>query len=271
MRGFQRIWTRGNTIALIVIISYAILAIGAQSGVGVAGQGLDPVLADVRARGVLRVAIDPGYAPFSQTVAGDLVGYDVDLARALAAKLGLRAELVTTGLDAVYDDLASRRADIIISALPYSPDQAWRARFSAFYFDAGQLLVVRADTPVGRLADLAQQRVAVALGSDADTEARRRLRAGATFTLDADYDTAAEVLVALRAGQVTAAIVDRPAFLLDADGLVVVEALTFEPYVLAVAPEAFALHAEVERALAAVRAEGQLEELEARWFGSRGT
>jgi hypothetical protein len=164
-----------DKVALLVIIGYAALAVSAQTGLNVAGQGLDPVWAAAQQRRTLRVAVDLGFYPFTWMEDGQPAGYDIDLARAIATRLGMQVEFVPVGLDSIYDDLAARRADVAISALPYAPELGWRARFSQFYFDAGQMLVVRRETPIATEADLAGRVVGVALGSDADTWARRRL------------------------------------------------------------------------------------------------
>lgn len=270
MRWWQRAGRRWiDVAALLIVIGYATLAVSAQTGLNVAGQGLDPVWAGVQQRGALRVAVDLGFYPFTWMEDGHPAGYDIDLARAIASHLGVQVEFVPSGLDSIYDDLAARRADVAISALPYAPELGWRARFSQFYFDAGQMLVVRSDASIATEADLAGRVVGVALGSDADTLARRRLAEGATFTLRFDYDMPDDALAAVERGEIDAAIVDHPSALIAiarAPALRVAQALTFEPYVIALAPEAYRLHEAVNQALDALRAEGFFGEAQRRWF-----
>lgn len=260
---------RLDAAALLLLALYAALSLSAELGASLAGQGLDPVWAAARARGTLRVAIDLGFYPFTWTEGGRPAGYDVDLAEAVARKLGLRAEFVPSGLDSIYDDLAARRADMAASALPYAPEQGWRASFSTFYFNAGQVLVVPQGSPVAAPADLAGRTLAVPLGSDADTEARRMLAGGQRFRLRAAYDTPAEALAAVRAGEADAALVDNASALIGmrAPGLRALDpALTLEPYVLAFAPEAYELRERVNQALDELRREGFFDELGRRWF-----
>lgn len=260
---------RFDGLALLIVAGYALLAFGAQSGLGVAGQGLDPVWAAAQSRGTLRVAVDLGFYPFTWMEAGRPAGYDIDLAHAVARELGLEVEFVPTGLDSIFDDLAARRADAAISALPYAPEQGWRARFSEFYFNAGQVLVVRKGSAIAAEADLGGTTIGVALGSDADTYARRRLAEGLQFELRSDFDTPDEVLAALGRGELDAAIVDNTAALIGmtrAPELRIATALTLEPYVIAVAPEAYQLHTAINQALADLRAEGFFEDVGAKWF-----
>jgi len=257
-----------DAVAAFVLCLYAWLAVSA-SGAAPGGPALDPVYQAARQRGSLRVAVDLGFRPFADEIGGQPAGYDIDLARAVAAKLGLALEVVPTGFDALYDSLTSGRADMIASALPYAPEQGFRARFSSFYFDDGQVLVAPAASPVATPADLAGLRVGVGLGSDADALARRMAAATPGMAVDSRFDTAGEALVALRAGALDAAIVDNVAALTAtqaAPGLRIAAALSSEPLALAVPAQAFQLHAEVNRALDELRAEGLFEQLNARWF-----
>ncbi|HMP42029.1 MAG TPA: ABC transporter substrate-binding protein [Roseiflexaceae bacterium] len=276
MRAFYLVVTRYivrlrplDRAALFVICTYLALAFGTQSGASVAGQGLDPVLAAARQRGTLRVAVDFGFLPFSGIVDNQPIGYDIELAREVATRLGLQVEFVPSGLDSIYDDLAARRADMAASALPYAPEQGWRARFSSFYFNAGQVLVVPQGSPINQIDQLDGRAVGVPLGSDADTYARRLLADGFSFKLIADRDTPAEVIAALRRAELDAVIIDHAAALTElaaAPELQIATALTLEPYVLAVAPDAFQLHAEINRVLDTLRREGFFDELGRRWF-----
>lgn len=252
--------------AAAIIALYALLAWGAEGGRG--GGALDPVWAEARARGSLRVAVDVGFRPFADQVDGELTGYDIELARAVAARLGLRAEFVPTGFDALYDSLTSGRADLIASALPYAPEQGFRARFSRFYFDAGQVLVVAAGSPIAGPGDLPGRTVGAALGSDADALARLMARDGG-LVLRSAYDEPAAALADLRAGRLDGVITDHVAALTAvqaAPGLRIAAALTAEPFALAMPRAAFQLEAEVNRALAELEAEGLLAELNQRWF-----
>lgn len=261
---------RHDVIALVVLIAYAALALSAQLGANLAGQGLDPVWAAAQQRGTLRVAIDFGFYPFSGIEHDQPIGYDVDLARAIAQQLGLRVEFVPSNLDSIYDDLANHKADLAASALPYAPEQGWRAIFSTFYFNAGQVLVVPEASPISSTDQLAGRRLGVPLGSDADSYARKLLLSNPQITLRANYDTPAEVLTDMRRGDLDAAIVDNASALSDIGhhpGLrLVPPALTLEPYVLAMPSEAYQLHDEVERALAELRREGVFDQIGKKWF-----
>lgn len=260
-------------VALAIVVGYTVLAVSTQSGAHVAGQGLDPVWAAAQQRGVLLVAVDFGYAPFTGIRNGEPSGYDIDLARAVAQKLGLRAAFVPSNLDSIYDDLATGQADLAASALPYAPEQGWRARFSTFYFNAGQVLIVPGGSSITGEGDLAGRAVGVALGSDADTYARRLARAEPRIRLHSAYETAEAALDELRRGGLDAVIADNTTAsiaLSRAPGLRLAAALTLEPYVLAMPAPAFQLHTRVNAALDELRREGFFDELGRKWFGETG-
>jgi len=256
--------------AAALLLAYALLAAITQLGANVAGQGPDPVWAAARQRGTLRVAVDFGYYPFSGVRQGQPIGYDIDLAQAIAQKLGLRAEFVASNLDSIYDDLANHKADIAASALPYAPEQGWRAGFSTFYFNAGQVLVVPQASPIAGQEDLRGTTIGAPLGSDADTYARKLAAGDSSITLRSNYDTPAEVLADLRRGALDAAIVDNASALVNLGhypGLKTVgPALTLEPYALAVPVEAYQLRDAANRALEDLRQAGFFEQLGKKWF-----
>src|SRR5215211_9463241 len=89
----------------------------------------DPYLLDIQKRGVLRVALDPTYPPFDTLIDGNPAGYDVTLANAIAADLGVRAEFHTLALDTLYDALASDQVDVLISALPFIYERQKEVRY----------------------------------------------------------------------------------------------------------------------------------------------
>ncbi|NJN16214.1 MAG: amino acid ABC transporter substrate-binding protein [Oscillochloris sp.] len=256
-------------LSAILILAGYLWVVWSASGTAPAGPALDPIWQAIQERGTLRVAVDLGFRPFTNLRNGEPVGYDIDLAQAVAAELGVEAEFVAVGFDGLYDSLTSGRVDLIASALPYAPEQGYRARFSAVYFDAGLMLVAPAGSSLKGSDDLRNHVVGAALGSDADALLRRLAVDQPALDIRNQFDTPEAVLDALRADQLDAAIVDRITALSTQNrtpNLQIVEALSYDPYVLALPAAAFQFHAEVNAALDTLRAEGFFEELNARWM-----
>jgi ABC-type amino acid transport substrate-binding protein len=239
----------------------------------------DDSLRDLRARGALKVCMDASFPPFEWIPEGAsanrIVGLDVDLARAVAARLGVTATLVNVGWDGLYDSLLVGKCDAVVSALPYDPTRTEEAAFSISYFNAGPVLLARAgQTAIGGPKDLAGRNLAVTWGSAGDVEAsalQRRLRDVTVHRLP----DPAQVLDALRAGEVDAALTDHLTALQSVyaggDVAVVGEPLTDELYVIAVRRSESALLAAIDGALAALREDGALDALQEAWFSGQAS
>jgi polar amino acid transport system substrate-binding protein len=228
----------------------------------------DGALAQVQRRGVLRVGLDASFPPFEFVNGeGDIMGLDVDLARAIAADLGVEAEPVNIGFDGLYDALLARRVDIVISGLPYDPRWTRDVAYSQNYFNAGEVLLTRAGEPaITAVNHLAGRTVAVEWGSQADMEARTLQKQLTGLTL-LRRPTAAEALDALLAGQADAAIVDAvtgvSAF---PRGLNIVTYLTDEWYAAAVHIESRTLLEAVNQSLDRLARQGHLARMQAVWL-----
>jgi polar amino acid transport system substrate-binding protein len=242
----------------------------------------DGSLAEIRRRGTLRVGLDASFPPFETIDAnGQIVGLDVDIARAIATDLGVEAEFVNIGFDGLYDALLARRVDLIISGLPYDPRWTQDVAYTANYFNAGQVLVTRSDEPaITTLEDLASHTVAVEWGSQAEMEARRLAKemekktspvsktseVSASLTL-LRQDTAAAALEALLNAEADAAIVDAPSALSPlSEGLRIVTYLSDEWYAAAVHRDSRELLAAINQTLARLEESGEMVKLQAKWF-----
>jgi ABC-type amino acid transport substrate-binding protein len=263
--------------------------------------------------GVLRVGMDASFPPF-ETIApdGTLVGFDVDLARELARRLrpalpapseaeGSRAEgievqfVANLPYDGLYDALAVDRVDVVISALVVNPARMADFAYSTPYFDAGQVLVVRAvgtgveeqgpepvegayPEPVEGMTDLGGRTLAVEFGTQGDLEARKWARRLSDLTV-VPYQTAAVALAAVTTGEADAALVDHVSALAvtaqtlrvseDPKGFelaIVGDPIVEEPYAVAVHRGSRHLLRAINRALAEMQADGTLEALTARWI-----
>jgi ABC-type amino acid transport substrate-binding protein len=259
----------------------------------------DGSLAEIRRRGTLRVGLDASFPPFETLDAnGQIVGLDVDIAQAIATDLGVKVELVNIGFDGLYDALLARRVDLVISGLPYDPRWTQDVAYTTNYFNAGQVLVVRAeDDTITTVEDLAGRTVAVEWGSQAEMEGRRlgkemdketsevfktsEVSAGLTLLRQ---ETAAAALDAVLNRQSDAAIVDAPSALSvlthtlsqgeggrsDSErpggGLKIVTYLTDEWYAAAVHIQSRELMAAVNQTLARLEQSGEMAKLQARWF-----
>ena len=173
-----------------------------------AGRMSDSSLKRVQDAGVLVVAFDASYPPFETTDGqGNFGGFDAEVGRAIAQRLGVQVRFANIAFDSLYDALPSRKADVVVSGLRYESERTRDVIYSAPYFDAGQALIVRAADAITKPADLAGRSVAVETASEGDVEARKLAAKTPGLKLQG-YDSPQTALAALRRGDVAAAVTD---------------------------------------------------------------
>jgi polar amino acid transport system substrate-binding protein len=115
----------------------------------------------------LRVALTGKYPPFSYyNNQGNLAGFDVDVARQIAERLGRRIELVATEWDGILAGLLAEKYEAIIGSMAITPERAKRVSFSEPYYQSGAQLFIHRDNPakVYSIAECDGRQVSVVLG-----------------------------------------------------------------------------------------------------------
>jgi Na+/H+-dicarboxylate symporter/ABC-type amino acid transport substrate-binding protein len=126
-----------------------------DQGVAAIAASHGAALEKIRQRGTLRVGYQPERLPFSfRNAAGEIVGFDIEMAAQLARDLGLALELVPTQTGRFEEDLASGRIDLVPS-VRYTHHWIGRLRLSTPYMDSTIGLLVR-DWERDEFGDLAQ-------------------------------------------------------------------------------------------------------------------
>ncbi|MFN8491982.1 MAG: transporter substrate-binding domain-containing protein [Caldilineaceae bacterium] len=218
-----------------------------------------------------RVGTDPSFPPFEQLDAnGQPVGYDIDLARQLAATWGLQVQVVALGFDSLLDALQTGQVDSVMSALPYDERLTQNVTYSAPYFEAGIRLVVRKNSPIQTAAQLTNRKIAVELGSTGDMVGRRLQRATPTLQL-VQFPTPDEAVAALEQDQAIDALLIDQVTLRTAQGkgatlVAIGDVMESNPYVIAMPHKASILQAQVEQTLQSFQTNGVLKQLETKWF-----
>lgn len=219
--------------------------------------------------GVLRVGLDPTFPPFEQAIEGDVWGLDVDLAEAIGAELGLEVTYLYLGYDGLYDALATEQVDVLLSALVIQPERTRDVAYSTPYFNAGQVLIMPAFSPIQQIDQLTNQRLAVELGAQGHVLAtvwERRLP-NLTLSPMGSVDMA---VGAVAEGTADVALVDHVGGRLFLQGRTdMTLAPTFvedEPYAMVVRIEDEGLLAALNGALANTIANGNLDHIIKKWL-----
>lgn len=136
-------------------------AMADQPTAATAGGGGD-LLADVKKRGKLLVATDANYKPQSfKNPDGSFEGFDIDVAKEVAKRLGVTAEFIDVNFDAVTAGAWNGRWDMNAGSVTITPDRKKALYFSSPYYYTPASFVVHKDSTAASIDDLKGKKVGV--------------------------------------------------------------------------------------------------------------
>ena len=118
---------------------------------------------------VLVVGTDAAYTPFeSQNEKGEIVGFDIEVVKAIAGKAGFEVKFVNTPWEGIFNALDQGDRDLLVSAITITGERRQTMDFSKPYFEAKQLIAVRRDAQVASFEDIKTMKVGVQNGTTGD-------------------------------------------------------------------------------------------------------
>ncbi len=218
-------------------------------------------------------ATDATFAPFeSLNKKLEIVGFDADIISAIAAKQGIKIKLHNTPWEGLFASLNNGERDIVIAAVTITPERQKSMDFSAPYFDAKQLIVVKEGSPVKRLIDLKSKKVGVQNGTTGDTVAQKQF--GKTNPDIRRYENITLALSELANGGVSAVVADNAVvknYLINNPGqkfrLVDDSSFAVEQYGIAVRKGNKKLLDDLNAGLAGIKMDGTYQKIHAKYFG----
>ncbi len=147
------------------------------------------------------------YRPFEfETPSKELVGFDIDIIKAIARASGFKIKLVSTPWEGIFATLGQGDRDIIISGITITEKRAKMVDFSLPYFPAEQVIITGADNKVAALADLKTFQVGVVNSTAGDIVISEEI--GKSSTAIRRFDNTPLMLEELYRGGIEAAIGD---------------------------------------------------------------
>jgi ABC-type amino acid transport substrate-binding protein len=263
----------------------AALAAGSLFAATAAAQTASPTLARIKAAKAINVAYSPDSAPFSSAAAGGTpVGYSIELCKRVVAQIAravgepeLKVNWIAAPVAERLQLVAGGRAEMDCANTTQTQTRLASVDFSNLIFIDGGGLLVKAGTPVNRIADLAGKRVAVLKGTTTEKRLADALRLRNVQATVLGIDDAGVGLSLLEAGTVDAYAGDKvklTALALQsrepARLALVLEDLSYEPYALALPRNDSGLRLEVNRALTNIYVGGEIESIFEQWLGKLG-
>ncbi|MBM7455995.1 putative amino-acid transport system substrate-binding protein [Oceanisphaera litoralis] len=230
------------------------------------------LLAPAMAAEAVKVGMSGRYYPFTFVKQDELQGFEVDVWNEIGERLDREVEFVTTNFSGLFGMLETGRIDTISNQITITPERLEKYDFAIPYvYDGAQIVVRKGNDSIQGLDDLKGKKVAVNLGSNFEQLMRKHDTNNEINIIT--YETNLEQDVAL--GRTDAFVMDRvgSAQLIKEAGLPLqLAGKPFEtmenafPFVKT--PEQQALLAEVNQALAEMRADGTLTQISEKWLGA---
>lgn len=115
------------------------------------------------------MATEASFAPYEYYSDGKIVGVDVDIAKEIAKELGKELVIKDVSFDSIIHEVKSGKADLGVAGISYTEERAKQVTFSNNYTVSRQVIVVRTNSSIKSASDLKNKKIAVQLGSVADT------------------------------------------------------------------------------------------------------
>ena len=218
--------------------------------------------------GKLTVGTSPDFPPFENMENGEYVGLDIDLAKAIAEKLGLEVEFKNLQFDAIVPAVAAGgQVDVGISGITVEPDREKQVDFTDSYYVDDQCIVVMKNNTTVTADDqsalnAADVTIAVQSGTTGESYAKENFPNAKTQP----YGNATDCFAAMQAGQAQAVITNKAVgnqMVADAykEAQVIKEIATGEEYAAAVSKDNPALLDALNDAIKALQDDGTLDNL----------
>lgn len=255
----------------MIAVMLAVFMLASVMTMAASAKGSDDLLKTIQERGTIIVGLEGDWAPWSYVDENDeLTGYDVEVAKAIADKLGVEIQIVPGEWDGLFAGMDAGRYDMVVNGVEVTEERADKYDFSTPYAYIRTALIVKGDNDsIKTFEDLKGKKTA---NSIASTYMNLAESYGATCY---GVSTLDETLTMVLQGRVDAtlnAIVSFTDYMAQhPDSNLKVVATTEEASNVAIpmrkGDETASLREAVNKVIDELREDGTLSELSTRFFG----
>lgn len=218
--------------------------------------------------GTLTILTSPDFPPFESLENGEYVGLDIEIAKAVAEKLGYTPEFKTLQFDGIIPAVAAGgQGDIGISGFTVDPDRAKQVDFTETYYIDDQAIAVMDSSDITEAnATEALNQAGVIIAVQSGTTGETYVQENFPNATVQPYGNSTDAFAALQSGQANAvctnlAVVQSMIQTAYQDARIVEQVATGEEYAIAVSQDNPALTKEINEALKELTADGTIDEL----------
>lgn len=122
-----------------------------------------------RSENEIVLATEAGFAPYEYYENGEIVGVDIDIAKEIAKELGKELIIKDIAFDSIIMEVKTGKSDFAAAGISYTEERAKAVSFSNDYAISKQIVVVNNNSDIKKIDDIKNKKIAVQLGSVADT------------------------------------------------------------------------------------------------------
>ncbi|NLY90888.1 MAG: amino acid ABC transporter substrate-binding protein [Firmicutes bacterium] len=228
---------------------------------------------DIAKKGVFVLGLDDSFPPMGfRDEQGQIVGFDIDVAKAVCERLQIKLKLQPINWDAKEQELNTKNIDCIWNGLTITPERQKNLLFSKPYMKNRQVIVVRGDAGLTSLASLAGKRLGLQAGSSAKDALDKASSFKASLADIIEFDENMTALMDLEMGGLDAVLMDEIVARYyiqqkNKNFIVLDEALAGEEYGIGFRKNDQELMAKVQETLDAMAKDGTLADISIKWFG----
>jgi polar amino acid transport system substrate-binding protein len=261
-----------NRIVTLFVVALLIMVL-AISGCKKKDEAADNSWEEIKKRGEFVLGLDDSFPPMGfRDEKGEIVGFDIDLAKEVCARLGIKLRLQPINWSAKEQELNTKNIDCIWNGLTITPERREVILFTKPYMRNRQVLVVRADAGYSKLADFAGKKLGIQAGSSANDALDSATEFKASLGQVVAFDDNMTALMDLEQGGVDVVLMDEivARFYIQQRSKnykVLDEALAGEEYGVGFRKGDQELMKKFEDTLIAMAEDGTMAAISERWFG----
>ncbi|CAB1251102.1 amino acid ABC transporter substrate-binding protein [Clostridium sp. MT-14] len=255
-----------SILAIMVFIVTSIFSGCGQS------QKTDTSWDDIKSKGKFVVGLDDSFPPMGfRDSKGQIVGFDIDMAKAAAKKMGVNVVFKPVEWDGIILSLNNKDIDVIWNGLTITEDRKKQISFSKVYLQNKQIIVVRNNSNIKTKKDLSGKTVGLQLGSSSETALKSDTATSKSLKEVRKYSNNTEALLDLNQGRIDAVVVDEVVgryYLQKKPGLYKILDDNFgkEDYGVGIRKSDAAFKDKLNEALDSMKKDGTADKISQKWF-----
>ncbi len=227
----------------------------------------------IKDKGKFIVGLDDTFAPMGfRDEKGEIVGFDIDMAKEVAKRLGVSVEFKPVEWDGILLSLKSKDIDVIWNGLTITDERKQQIDFSKPYLENRQIIIVKSGSNIKSKSDLSGKIVGLQLGSSSEKALHSDETIADSLKELRKYSTNAEALLDLKNGRIDAVVADevlgRYYIQKDPKAYVILDDdFGKEKYGVGIRKEDSDFKAAIDKALDEIKADGTADKISVKWFG----